>query len=645
VAALLALATANASAAPACATTTDPATPAAPAPGRPCWVDTTPYPFGADGLPVDTSKRSCATAPLPDGPDGYQSLCYLRVTSLAFRAWNRGLAATTTITPPGGSALPPTPFGVWLYNGSRWSPDPTFPGKATCPGNTILWAGKLDYWLVGGRTLCRYDGSTFGWSSLEIPLETRSKVVAPSLPASVAAGACFAWNNCTFFGPEGVRLHWNGAELTDSGTPDASEELRSQRGRVTAATARVAADGRRVGVAVKWTSGFEGPGGGVNLDQAIPAQPDGSPPFQLLGSDGGPFAGLPFQLPTLSRPNDPWRTDLVAVDVAEDGRGWTAGMPVGGTVVNTGERVASGNQPAPVLPFHLGAGPPCSAPTPNFEYERVADGLPNGRPSYAWTTIAVFPGSATALAGGSLRPAAAGTSPHDDGTVEPVLTRVACGGTVTNTRFREPDPTRADGAIAPANYGGTADAVTANAANAAWAAVSGGVSANNVGIKQPFPGGSVRYFYQRPHLYQWTDGARPDAPAGDDDEERPLEVVEDPPIFVEEPPPAEPEPLPAPPPAVVQEPAKTKRVRQKPAVYGARATKPRHVKGQRYVLVIKFRIRRPVTIGVKGLRKNKVVARSGLKRFKGKRGSLELNITRKRWPTRVRFYTRSGSTR
>src|SRR5215469_7953124 len=96
-------------------------TPSTPSPGHPCWTEATTdlpqsstpptaYPFGSDGNPVvDPDSDLCLggvasgdhTGPGWSGdfdPQGNGSAgnppCYLQVTSLAFRAWNRGLAAT-----------------------------------------------------------------------------------------------------------------------------------------------------------------------------------------------------------------------------------------------------------------------------------------------------------------------------------------------------------------------------------------------------------------------------------------------------------------------------------------------------------------------------------------------------------------------
>src|SRR5215472_2148826 len=102
-----------------CAAVADGSAQTAPSPGAPCWIAVDPYPFGADGNPVDPTNPTCS---------GSGQSCYLVVTSLAFRSWNRGLAATTTgdSVNPNSSDPRKNPFGVWLFNGTRWYPDPTF---------------------------------------------------------------------------------------------------------------------------------------------------------------------------------------------------------------------------------------------------------------------------------------------------------------------------------------------------------------------------------------------------------------------------------------------------------------------------------------------------------------------------------------
>src|SRR5262249_13021125 len=138
-------------------------------------------------------------------------------------------------------------------------------------------------------------------------------------------------------------------------------------------------------------------------------------------------------------------------------------------------------------------------------------------------------------------------------------------------------------------------------------------------------------------LYRLTDGTAPAAPAGDDDEPRPPVFELDPPIFVDVPP--EPEP-PAPPVTTTTKPAKprTRHVKQKAPIYAIATRKGKLTKSGTLTLYVSFKVRRPVSIGIQALRGKKVVASSGIKRFKGKRGSLKLVLDRKRWPTRVRFY-------
>lgn len=630
-----------------CAATTDPATPAKPAPGAPCWTEVDPYPFGALGEPVDTSSPVCR----PDSIDPRS--CYLVVASMAFRAWNRGIAATPK-TASGGA----TPFGIWLFNGTRWSPDPTFPGPAACPGDTVVWAGKLDYWLVGPKTggnwqrVCRYDGANFTWQPLDVPDATRSRVwnkprsESGARPAfgALRTAACFAWNDCRLFGDYGAIARWDGNVLADaSPSPDQQPWL---SGQVLAAAQGTDAAGAPFGVAAGSSfGGSDGSPAGATtmiMDRVSPtlpgpllARPDGTPAPQVSVSRGGAFSPLGLAVPTAPRERDPSRTDLVAAALGPGGRGWLAGQPTGFRVDPDGASstirggLVTSPEPSPLVPFSSqGRREGCPGPAADRLTWMPADHA-NGRAGYLWTSLTVFPATGDALAGGTERPAAAGTWRNDDGKDEPVLVRAACAGTVSETRFRVPDKTYAGSGAAPlvpASHGGTATSVAATAENDAWAATGPGSLVDDAGAT----------VYQRPRFYRLTDTRPPAAPAGDDDESRPPVFQEDPPIFVEEPSLPEPEPIPQP---TVTQPGTTttKRVKLKPAVYAVgshtRTTK------QRVTLYVTFKVRRPVTIGVEAMRGKKVVAKSGLKRFKGKRGELVLKLDRKRWPTRIRFVT------
>ena len=111
-----------------------------PSEGQSCWEEV-PYPFISEGeeanRPSQPSRYECILA------RGNHESCYLTVTSMAFRAWNRGIAVTEQ------EGLTSTPPEIWLYNG-EWRRDGTFSAQSkNCTGNTVLWAGKLDYWLVG----------------------------------------------------------------------------------------------------------------------------------------------------------------------------------------------------------------------------------------------------------------------------------------------------------------------------------------------------------------------------------------------------------------------------------------------------------------------------------------------------------------
>jgi hypothetical protein len=635
---------------PACAATADATTPATPAPGAPCWTEVDPYPFGDDGEAVDPTSDRCRPR-----PDGAEAECYLTATSFAFRAWNRGIAATSKFGFNG--QLPASgAFGVWLFNGTRWYPDPTFPGRSTCPGDTVVWAGKLDYWLIGPARgmgpdswprLCRYDGANFTWQPLDVPEATKRRVRlgsaadAPNAHGAIRTAACFAWNNCWLFGDYGAVVHWDGNALRDaSPNPNTQQSL---TGAYTAAATGVDAAGKPFGLAVGATYG--GVDGSVRSsttlskdgDAAGPVQPqpNGSPPPQAFASHGGAFAPIGIAPPTISRPDDPNRTDLVAAALGAAGRGWVAGHPSGfylpGSVaISRRSGRLDAPEPSPVVPVSsTGARTGCAgAPADRFTW--MPSDAPTGQAAYLWTSLAVFPESGDALVGGAMRPAAAGTSRNDDGSREPVLVRVSCDGTVTETRFRVPDPTRADGTPVAAARLGRVTSVAATARNDAWAATT-------QGLLKPAVDGDPVFPAQRPHLYRFTDTTAPLAEPGDDREARPPVIQPDPPIFVVVPPP--PEPPPPPPPKTIHRKKKPpRRVKQKPSVYHVRTALRKT--GRSFTLYITFKVRRPVTIGVQALRRNKVVSSSGLKRFRGKRGTLALKLSRDRWPTRVRFITK-----
>jgi hypothetical protein len=555
----------------------------------------------------------------------------LTVTSIAFRAWNRGLAATISEEPK------KNPYGVWLFNGTSWVPSPGFPGYNVCPGTTVVWAGKLDYWLIGGPTdtswsrLCRFDGAALEWESLELPGATKKRVTVVHggeeklKPGGITSAACLAWNDCWFFGTYGTVVHWNGTQLSDA-SPDPS--LTWLQGEYTAAVARQDRQGNPFGVAVGATAERYA---AESTSEILPAHEGAAPP-EIQVSSGGPFSPVPFTPPTSPQENDPFRTDLVAVDFDAAGQGWVAGNPAGLRVSSPRiePRPISSllpSPPSPLVPVSTsGIDTSCHGPSESrFTYPAPQDPKPLKPPgAFLWSSIAVIPEPDEALAVGRLLPPKEQTTtdPNAEPAGEPVIARAACDGTTTVTRFRVDDPTYKGSLpkppLVPADRESYASAVAVNAPNDAWAATSTGSVFNEAKDSVPQP----------PHLYRLTDGAKPESPEGDDLEERPLELHLDPPILVLEPPP--PLPPPPPPPTVT----KTHRVKLPPAIYDVRAK----LHGRRSLsLYLSFKLRRPVTLGAQGLRRGHVVSEARPRRFTGRRGLLILRLDRKRWPTKVRF--------
>ena len=106
-------------------------------------------------------------------------------------------------------------------------------------------------------------------------------------------------------------------------------------------------------------------------------------------------------------------------------------------------------------------------------------------------------------------------------------------------------------------------------------------------------------------------------------------------MSVEEPPP------PLPPVVAPATVTQTKSLKLPAAIYDVKAklhTSRRH--GKLYLsLYVTFKLRRPATVGVKALRKGRVVSEARPRHFAGRSGTLILNLNRQHWPTKVSFIT------
>jgi hypothetical protein len=577
-----------------------------------CWEEIQPYPFGADGQAIGVENAQTT----PECEPGADSGCYLTVTSMAFRAWNRGLAATAQVF---GAQTNAIPYGVWIFDGKSWAPDHSFPGTKECPGNTIVWAGKLDYWLVGPGNdnwpaICRYEGfKEKAWQKLALPAATLSDVTGR--PGGITSASCFAWNNCWFFGTYGVVVHWNGEALEGASPPSSEPWL---HGEYTGAVARENLAGEPFGVAV----------GADEERWQIPASTEklpehgGAPAPQMYGSHGDVFSPLLFSQPLFAQPpGDPFGTDLVAADFDALEQGWVVGNPAwlrlrereAEDPPTSGDPAYASPAVSPLEPVSAsGASTGCKAPAPNFEYQTI--GAPDPKGSFLWSSVSVVPSSGEALAGGNMRK----ENPQFG---EPVIAQVNCDGAATLTRFRIPEAqsNSQPAPLVPADLGGGVTAIAANATNDAWAATS-------IGALSP---------HQPPRLYRLSNGKPPEAPEGNNEESRPLELEEDKPVYEEEPAPVETaastasqETVPPPPPVTLP-----------PAIYDVKV-KLHKVKRHRRIylsLYLTFKVQRPIELGAQALRRGRVVSTARPRLFSGQTGQLILSVERKRWPTNIRF--------
>jgi hypothetical protein len=608
----------------------------------------TPYPFGSDGNPVTPDEPLCAMPAAASGPGWTGDFnpeggdvpgnpaCYLQVNSFAFRAWNWGLAATGLPFNASGTASAPVGFGVWIYNGTNWFPDPTFPGSNVCPGSVVLWAGKLDYWLVGPAvsagtrtpetTLCRFDGVNLEWEPLSLPAATLAELPVNSLgkpQGGITSGACYAWNNCWFFGNDGIEVHWDGQALSNvsNGVGD-SPWL---DGDVAAAVAATDPSGNPFGLAVTKSTMTTGTGAQTSL----PAAPDGSPPSQVFGSQGGPWT--PVRYSPSTSPLATGTTDLTAISANAEGDVWVAGSPNHNVTTENPPQTA----PAPLERLTDTGTSVCAAQGPGGNGFTLA--FPNG---YQWEALSTFP-DGSALAGAHYYNSAISWSnpfvpPVPDS--EPQLVDAACGQVSgppePPIEFRRQDPLvlpadQTPATLIPADENGYVSAVAANASNDAWAATTDGA--------WPFSnaGGTEHGGFLAPHFYEWTDGQTPDAPAGNNLEARPSVFTLSPPVYIVGSPTVVVTPGAV---TTTKKKGKAKKRKLKPAIYDIHDKLARSSNGS-YILYLTFKVRRPVTIGLEGLRGHTVVASTGLKHFTRRTGQLALTLDRKHWPTRLSLVT------
>jgi hypothetical protein len=615
-----------------------------PAPGTAasCWVEE-PYPFVQEG---DNDEGGAPTTQ-PTGLCGENVLppCYLTVTSMTFKAWNRGRAVTTNNQ---GQSM------VWTYNGTQWGPEPAFSlQRNKCLGTTIIAASKGDYWLINANSsdgqpwqpLCRFDREENEWGPIEIPKSVAQQLTYIIHPGEgppneaiatrgggITSGTCFAWNNCWFFGSYGVVLHWS--EKLVEPEPGKKEQVLALReapspavpgllpgGEFLAAAARHGPGAEEFALVVGSNSeGETPPSFGEPPPGSLQKEAGGEPPAQLYSSIGGEFSPIGLSLP--SGEGHPFNTKLTAVDVSPAGQGWVAGNPAE-------QSNASAPQPAPLLEVSgTWKSASCAAP-PEFTYapaqeQTEAEERKAVAGAFAWSSVAAIPDTGEAFFGGSMRRTSkeviAG-DPSEDATREPVIAQVSCGGTTTLTRFRTEESTSSaeqTAKPAPADREGEISALAASAPNDAWATTRSGT----------FRSGA----FEPPRLYHFTNGRTPEAEAGNEAETRTTQESKDESF-------APPPPAPAPPAPVIKTTTTKKTVKLPAAIYDVKAAVRSSTVGGSIELnlYITFRLRRTVTVGAHALRNGRVVSVAPVKRFGGRSGTLVLHLSRQRWPTKITF--------
>jgi hypothetical protein len=470
--------------------------------------------------------------------------------------------------------------GLYAYDGVGWRPYATVCGAAQ---GRIAWAGPREAWTISDPTIPVPKDTSDTLCHLADGAVTGSYAVPSSGEGayeSMNAAGCLAPDDCWFAGI---------ARRTPGGTHAGTFQLHWDGHALTLAdgpAGRAATDMTKYGDTL-----FE-----TLVQGARPEAADGSiapapsPAALVQRLAGGLIAPDPFAPAAL--PDVPATgTDLLATD-SDGAQLWVAG---GGSA--SGPAYADGAQERPPLLARASDSQPLA--------EVPVGPRPDGAPLTAterFEEVAAIPGTDQAWVSAEEHETVGSTNARAD------LLRIAADGTILE-EVRLP----ATGQVL-----GAARRMTCPAPDDCWMATTRG------------------------WLFHWTDGT---APPRDDDPLMHRLITARPadgrtPVFTPDALPIDDSLLYAPPsddalPAPVVEAADAEPTKLKALLTGVKSTL---LKGN--VLRLSFTVRRKARVGLVATRKGRTVARAKVRTLKPGRRALRVQLSRKRWPAKLRFQTR-----
>jgi len=466
--------------------------------------------------------------------------------------------------------------GLFFYDGRGWRPLSTVCGAAGDSAR-IAWAGPDEFWMVSEPSLPR-QGAGLGLCHFKDGQVVGSYSTAPESPDPYRPMDAIACNgpNDCWFGGVGSQ--------DPSGQRAGAFHLHWDG---TTLTSLYAPQGRGVSD-LEFFQGtlFETVFAGVQREDPDTKVELGQPeqvPYLIHKLVAGAFHNEPFA--PLPRPDVPSQgTEMLGMD-ADDSDLWFVGggaasgpdVPEDGSVV-----------PRPPIAVHL---------VPPF-YQQVAIDESQFGPTERFVDVAAVPGTSTAWVA---------SQPFADRASVTAKARVARLGADGSTEvFRVPSSGSGRGSAARIAFSGP---------NEGWVATSAG------------------------WLFHYTDGTQ--YPQNDDSAFaslitfRPNEAAAQ---AVPDTPPADDSQLFAPPPVEIVNTATTTQTTQSAALPAL--MKNVKVSRKKLTIAVRFQLVRRARVQLIAKRKTKVVAKTKQATLKPGRHTLTLKLTRKRWPTALRFNTR-----